>query len=361
MLWSVISPLPGHHALRHRPAMEENALVLFVVVIVVPIQASARAAGGLLQGIHHHRAAGIQLASRRQTAIVQLAEQHAGRDAEFLLKFQPAADRNGAQSHFRDHLIDHHRQTDEILQSRGRHALPRGVALQAGGLGLELRLAGLQFPHSGKDLGQIGGFHGDAVALQGQFIDADGLEGRGSRTQRTDHQRLHAADNAAEPGEIVDVRRELPILGMDHVGLPHGERHVVLAKDVHDRQLAAERIAPLAGRHLVQTIGIGLNENGHPCAAQGRHGAVLVAEVGQRQDHAVDLVAVRLDELRELGAFGGRFDGAVTRGSRVHHQGPMSQPLEAFRPTRSWPSQSARRERNRGSPTTRQRSKALFP
>jgi hypothetical protein len=127
---------------------------------------------------------------------------------------------------------------------------------------------------------------------------------------------------------VVDVLDELRLIRRDDMGLQRCERDAVLIQHVHDREFSAECVAPLAGAHRAETVGIGVDEDRHPRVAQRGNGAVLVAEIRKRDDHAVDLPAVLVQELRKLAPFLRRFHGAVARGVRVHQQGPMAQSLE---------------------------------
>ena len=71
---------------------------------------------------------------------------------------------------------------------------------------------------------------------------------------------------------------------------------------VAGRHLAAERVAPVGDGHLGRVVGEGVDQHRHVQAgpAQGVGDGALVAEVGQRDQHAVDLVAVRLEQIGAL-------------------------------------------------------------
>ena len=63
--------------------------------------------------------------------------------------------------------------------------------------------------------------------------------------------------------------------------------------------LAAEAVAAHGDGHGVGAVGRGLHQhrNLEPGEADGVHDAALLAEVGQRDDDAVDLVGVLLEQL----------------------------------------------------------------
>src|SRR3989304_560965 len=70
----------------------------------------------------------------------------------------------------------------------------------------------------------------------------------------------HAVHHPAQAVEIVDVGFK-PITGRLYgVGLEGGELDAVLVEDIHDRDLAAEGIAPAVGSHFVEVVRIGLDE-----------------------------------------------------------------------------------------------------
>ena len=101
-----------------------------------------------------------------------------------------------------------------------------------------------------------------------------------------------------------------------------GERvtDAVLPQVVAHRNLSAEAVAPPAHQHLVGLVGKSMHQHRHiePRHADRVGHAALVAEVGQADQNAVDLVAVLLEQVgaptrvlqgfdrAELGLFGGQ-------------------------------------------------------
>jgi hypothetical protein len=96
-----------------------------------------------------------------------------------------------------------------------------------------------------------------------------------------------------------------------------GELDVVLEEDVHHGQLAAERVAAQGRAHLVHIVGVRVNQDRHTGVLERGRTAVLVAKVGQREDHAVELAAILLQEGGEPGPLLDRFHRAVAGGRLV--------------------------------------------
>ena len=103
------------------------------------------------------------------------------------------------------------------------------------------------------------------------------------------------------------------------------ELHAVLPEHIHDRNLAAERVAPQSRAHLVVLVGIGLNPDRHTGFLQRGHRAGLIAEVGQAHDHAAKLAAMGAQEIGVDFAFLRRLDRAIARGLGVQHQHLVTQ------------------------------------
>ena len=97
-----------------------------------------------------------------------------------------------------------------------------------------------------------------------------------------------------------------------------GERiaDAVLAEVVADRHLAAEAVAAMLDRHAPALVREGVDEHRHvevrPAQRVGHR--PLVAEVRQRHEDAVDLVAAGPEQVGAGAAVGEAFDGPVRRG-----------------------------------------------
>ena len=117
--------------------MEEDALVVLLLVVVVPVQQRDRGVGGQLERVHHHRVGDVHLARAGDAPVAQLAEQHAGRDVELVLQLPPAADGVCVELELVHDLIQHHAQAHQVVHRPRGHGAERGVGVQLGGLVLE--------------------------------------------------------------------------------------------------------------------------------------------------------------------------------------------------------------------------------
>jgi hypothetical protein len=88
--------------------------------------------------------------------------------------------------------------------------------------------------------------------------------------------------------------------------VPPGEREgvAVLPQVVADRDLAAEAVAAARRVEAAEVVRLGLDEDRHPqpALAQRLHHRLLVAEVGERDEHAVDAVGVGRNSAAHLAA-----------------------------------------------------------
>ena len=86
---------------------------------------------------------------------------------------------------------------------------------------------------------------------------------------------------------------------MDRMAVGQAERQAVLAQIVADRDLSAERIPAPLDVQLIEIVGIPLHQHRHEQAGKPqriRH-ALLVAEVRQADEDAVDAIAVAAEEV----------------------------------------------------------------
>jgi hypothetical protein len=124
---------------------------------------------------------------------------------------------------------------------------------------------------------------------------------------------LNPARDTANRGEPIQIVAEE--IRIRRFGMASGQRirNPVLHQIVADRHFSAEAVAPVANGHAARRVRRSLHQNRHaqPGHSQGvRHGA-FIAEVGQRDDDAVNLAAMLLKQLRAAGGFRSGFDGAV--------------------------------------------------
>ena len=91
-----------------------------------------------------------------------------------------------------------------------------------------------------------------------------------------------------------------------------GELDPGLDEIVADRNLAAERVATACRRKLIQVVGIPLDEHGHVKVGEFeriRH-ALLIAEVRQAYEDAVNVIGVPLEQRGTLTCVGVGFNPA---------------------------------------------------
>ncbi len=322
------TPLALHHRGGHGSAVEEDALVVLVLIVVVPIQQANRLVGGEVQRLHGDGVADVHLAGGGHALVVEHTHGHTGRDAHLRLNFRPAADGERIEVGLGAQVVECDAQPHDVLEGVRRHALPRGVVAQRLGLDAEggsRRRDGL---HALEDVRHVEGLHGDAVALQGDLVDAHRFEGGCACANRAHHHALDALDNLAGAVKLVDVLAEGLATRAHRVGLEHREFDAHLAEDIHNRNLAAEGVAPLRRAHLVEVVRVGLNPDGDVGVLERSHSAVLVAEVGQADDNAAKLAAVGAQEVGVDRTLHRRLHCPVARGVGVEHEHIMAEQVE---------------------------------
>ena len=130
----------------------------------------------------------------------------------------------------------------------------------------------------------------------------------GPRADAADAQVAQAIHHAADRGEPREIFPEIIRIGTDGMKSRQRIRDTILAQVVAGRHLAAETVAAMQDRHLRSVVGRRLHQHRHvePRQPQRVGDRALVAEVGQRDDHAVDPVAVLAEQRRAaLGFFVG--------------------------------------------------------
>ena len=243
--------------------MEEDALVGVFAVVVVPVEAGRGIPGGQLQRVHGDRVRHIQFARSREAAVVHFAQQHARRNPDLGLHLHPTPQGQRIQAALLDQLVEHHAQARELVERGIGHAFPGRVVLQDLSLGLVFSTTGVEYFHPIEDIGKVRGLGRDPRPLQGQFIEPDRLERRRACADSAHHHVLQATVRSAQPIEVIDVPPELLALRVSGVRGQRRVLHTVLIEHVHDRKLAAERIAPQFGRHLVELVRISLHQDRH--------------------------------------------------------------------------------------------------
>ena len=140
-----------------------------------------------------------------------------------------------------------------------------------------------------------------------------GVERRRTRADAADAQVAHPVGDAAYGGKPRQVLLKIFRVGAHGVQPRQRVGNSVLAQVVAGRHLSAKAVAAMQDGHLRRVVGRRLHQhrNVEPRQPHGVGNRALVAEVGQRHDHAIDAVAILLKQCRATLRFFVRFDRAV--------------------------------------------------
>ena len=301
--------------------MRADALVRLAAVVVVPVEQGGRRAGRERQRVHRDGAGDVDFAGARHQPFAQHAHRQAGGAAVVVLHAGPALNGAGVALVFLDPAIDGERELglldDVLLLDVRRDAAVAGDLVE---LRLDFRRVAVDRLRSTEDFREIDGNDGNARSLQDLLAEAHRLEGAGTCADAADARVLQALDGAADAREAVEVGGELVAGDVGGMRRRVGEVDAVLVEVVAHRELAAERVAPAAQVDLVEFVVRRLHEHRHiELRPLDRFDdGDLVAEVGQEDDEAVDIVAVLVEQLHVLAHVFLGLDGAVVR--RVDRQ-----------------------------------------
>src|SRR6202789_3017068 len=294
-----------------------------VAVGVVPVEECAGGFAGEGEGVHAERAEDVDFAGGGDELLAHHRHHGAGNDAEVLLDGGPALDGGDGEFGGGHPAVDDCAELGHLHEG-GFGGLAYGDVLFDGGeFGLDGVVVVLGLLDAAHDLGEVEGLYGDAGAFEKFFGVADGVEGRGARADGAEADVAKTSHDAADGGEPLEVGLEL--CGVGGFGVERGERvgDAVLLEVVADGHLAAEAVAAEGDAHFARGVGRGLDEDGHVEIGQAERvgQAALFAEVWQRDDDAVDLGGVLLEEFSALlGVFVG-FYGSVRGLFRGEHDG----------------------------------------
>ena len=205
----------------------------------------------------------------------------------------------------------------------GRRLAGVDVVLDQLDLGLDAGVVGAQPLDPAVDVRQVQRLDRDAAALQQLLAEAHGVEGRRPRAQEADAQAAQAAHHPADRPEALQVSAKRRAFRVH--GVPRGQAvfDAVLVQVVAGRHLAAERVAPPVQVHLGHVVVEGVDQHRHVQRgpAQRVGDGPLVAEVGQRHQHAVDAVTVLLEEVGAALRVVEALDAAIGRllGRKGYH------------------------------------------
>src|ERR1019366_4687523 len=304
--------------LRQVAAVEAYGLVGIVAVVVVPIEQGTGGSAGELQGVHADHAADIHFAGARHQVLAHHAHDGAGYHAEEFLERGPALYGADGDFRLRHPGIDHSAQFGHLHEGFQGNLIGGDVLLDGGELGFGLAV--LHADDAAEDLGEVDRLHADAAGFQQFLAIAHGVESRGTGADGADAQAAQAAHHAADGGEPGEVLGEHIRTG--GFGVQRGERvgNTVLLEVIAGAHFAAEAVATILDGHQSRGVRRGLYEDGHVEVglAQSVGDGALFAEIRQRDDDAVDLVAAAPEQVGAEGHIAAAGDGAAVGLFRSH-------------------------------------------
>jgi len=156
--------------------------------------------------------------------------------------------------------------------------------------------------------------------LESDFIEADGFERGGARTDAAEVETFHALNNAADCGEVVEILFKSVGQRMNDVGLHDGEGNLVLIENIGDREFSAVCVAAVIEVHLADFVGVCLHEYRHACVLKCGNRAVFVDEYGHTEYYTIVFTLVGLEPVVVNPAFVTGFDSSVACGVFVHDE-----------------------------------------
>ena len=305
--------------------MEEDDPVGVAPVVVVDVEEHDREVGGQSQRAHHHGVAEVQLAGCGNAALVEVAEDQAGRDAVCLFQLVPATDRHRVEGEVDNQVVHRQAEAGDGLQLLLGHSAEVGELTVVGHARVHLRAPGGL--HHGKDLRKVHGFDVDALVLQSDFVHAHGFECGRAGADGPDIAALKPAHYPAGAGKPPQFLGEGFAQGVKGKLLRQRVADARLAQYVAHGYLAAQRVPAMGEVQLARLVGIGRHQNGYAGVLEGDVGAVLVAEVGQADDHAVVLPPMFLEKIGVAPSLDNGLHRAVAGERFLHHEGSIAAPL----------------------------------
>ena len=261
---------------------------------------------------------------------------------------------DGADGDFRrgHPLIDDSAELRHFHQAAAGTSCGVHILLDRSQLGLGVLIGVLHTIDAAEHFGEIERLNRNPVRFENLFAVANGVESRGTRANCADAQIAEAVHHAADAGEPLQVFGELRRVGAFGVQCRNRIRNAVLVQVVARRHLSAEAVAAERDRHLVGIVGRRLNQNRNAEIGEAQRvgDGALFAEVGQRDNDAVNAVAILLEQIRAAARFFAGFHRAVLAffGSKRNDvDARRLRAREASLRGRSWPDD---RGRTRGCP-----------
>ena len=282
----------GQEALRPVAAVKQRALVVVVAVVVVPIDEGGGRLRGELHRMHRQHARHVNLAGARHESLAHHAHQGADVAAERLLHRRPALDRRGVDGIGFHPPREHDPERGHFDELRLRHARRRRIARDVGKLRPHGRIIAGDRGGLRDELRQIDRGDADPVPLQDLLAVAHGVERARAGSDGAEPHASHPFHHPADAEKVGEIGGEARAGDRRHVAAGERKANAGLHEIVADRNLAAEGIPAAGHAELAEVVGRALHEHRHVESRElERVGhPLLVAEVGEHHQHAVDRV-----------------------------------------------------------------------
>ena len=171
--------------------------------------------------------------------------------------------------------------------------------MNGGQFGLRLIVVVFHALNATQHFGKIECLDGDTLRFENLFAIANGVERGRSRADGAYAQVAEALHHPAHSGEPFEIFGKLWRAGTFRVQCSDGIGNAVLSKIIASRHLAAEAVTARSDGHLLRIIRRGLNQYRHTKIGQpqGIGNGPFFAEVGQRNNDAVDPLSIALEQL----------------------------------------------------------------
>ena len=198
----------GQKTLRPVAAVEQDALVVVVRVVVVPVHERGGRAGGELHGVHREHAGHVHFAGAgHELSLIMLISVQTLQPKFCCTEVQhwmAVASRALASIH----SVRITPSLGHLQQLLGRHAGRGRVSLDFGQLAFDGLRAGVQLAGFGEDFGQVHRGDADAVAFEDLLAVTDGVERAGPRADGAQAHAAQALHHAADAEEALQVGGE---------------------------------------------------------------------------------------------------------------------------------------------------------
>ena len=307
--------------------MEDHAFIGITIEIIVPIQQGGGHTGGGLKDVHAHQPGNVGLAGAGQKIVGHHAHETAGDDAVKLFERGPALNSTRSELLVAHPAVDGYAEFGHAQEAVFRDAGSAGVILNRTEFVLQIRLVVLHLFDPAQSFREIERLDSDAAGFEQLFAVADGIEGRGTRAERSDARVLQFPQHVAGRGEPAQIGAEFLAVRIHRVLARKRKANAVLAEVVADRHFPTEAVAAMFDGHLFAIVIECVDKDRHvePGPAQGIGHRALIAKVRQCHQHTVNIVTMRFEQIGTFLRVGQRLDGAEF--ARLNGQGYGLDPL----------------------------------